>query len=122
MRKKLNSPNAAIHFVASGTLANIIFIGSRLRPHEVVIAATTGHISVLQTGAIEAIGHKIITVPPSDGKLTPESIKDALDENSHFLHMTKPRLVYLSNATEAGTIYTRPNWVQSPIFAKNVHR
>jgi threonine aldolase len=78
-KKKLNSPNAAIHFVAS-TLANIISIGSCLRSHEVVVAATTGHIFVLQIGAIEATGHKIITVPQSDGKLTPESIKDALDE------------------------------------------
>jgi threonine aldolase len=68
---------------------------------------STGHIFARETGAIEAIGHKIITVPPSDGKLTPESIKDALDQNAHFPHMAKPRLVYLSNATETGTLYTK---------------
>ena len=107
IREYINAPTAAIHFVASGTLANIISIGSCLRPHEAVIATSTGHIFVRETGAIEAIGHKIITVPPSDGKLTPKSIQDALDQNAHFPHMTKPRLVYLSNATETGTVYTK---------------
>ncbi|KAJ5633285.1 hypothetical protein N7490_009624 [Penicillium lividum] len=107
IREKVKSPTAAIHFVASGTLANIICIGSCLRPHEAVIAATSGHISVRETGAIEAIGHKIITVSPSNGKLTPEIIKKTLDQNAHFPHMAKPRLVYISNATETGTIYTK---------------
>lgn len=107
MRQKFNGSTPAIHFVGSGTLANIISVGSCLRPHEAVIAATTGHISVRETGAIEAIGHKIINVPPSDGKLTPRSIQNALDENAHFPHMAKPRLVYISNATEMGTIYTK---------------
>lgn len=63
---------------ASGTLANILAISSVLRPHEAVIAPASGHIVVRETGAIEATGHKIITVPPVQGKLTPESISAAL--------------------------------------------
>lgn len=96
-----------IWFVASGTLANILTISSTLRPHEAVIAPATGHIVVRETGAIEATSHKIITMPPVDGKLTPESIMAALKANAHFPHITKPRLVYLSNATEVGTLYTK---------------
>ncbi|KAJ5640102.1 uncharacterized protein N7484_007964 [Penicillium longicatenatum] len=107
IREQINAPVAAIHFVASGTLANIICIASCLRPHEAVIAATTGHITVRETGAIEAIGHKILTVSPSNGKLTPESISQVLDQNGQFPHMAKPRLVYISNTTETGTIYTK---------------
>ncbi|EEU48237.1 uncharacterized protein NECHADRAFT_75610 [Fusarium vanettenii 77-13-4] len=55
----------------------------------------------------EAIGHKIITVPSLDGKVTPESISNALANNAHYPHMAKPRLVYVSNATEMGTLYTK---------------
>ncbi|KAI8691885.1 Beta-elim-lyase domain-containing protein [Fusarium sp. Ph1] len=107
LREKLGDSTLAVHFVAGGTLANIIAIGSCLRPHEAVIAASTGHITVRETGAIEAIGHKIIAVPFLDGKLTPESISNAMANNAHFPHMAKPRLVYISNATEMGTLYTK---------------
>ncbi|WP_207383703.1 threonine aldolase family protein [Ruegeria denitrificans] len=93
--------------MASGTLANILAISSALRSHEAVIAPASGHIVVRETGAIEATGHKIITVPPVEGKLTPDSIHAALDANAHFPHMAKPRLVYISNATEVGTLYTK---------------
>ncbi|PUA18681.1 low specificity L-threonine aldolase [Glaciimonas sp. PCH181] len=107
IRSHLANPDCAIFFVASGTLANIITIGSFLRPHEAVIAAASGHIVTRETGAIEAIGHKIITVPPVNGKLTPDGIRAALEANAHFPHMAKPRLVYISNATEIGTIYSK---------------
>ena len=96
----------AVHFVASGTMANIVSISSCLRPHEAVLAVNSGHIVVREAGAIEATGHKLIVVPAVDGKMTPDNIEQALAANSHFPHMAKPRLVYLSNATETGTIYT----------------
>jgi len=105
IRRHLGGADCAISFVASGTLSNIISIASCLRPHEAVIAASSGHIVGRETGAIEAIGHKIIPVAPVDGKLTPEGIQAALEANAHFPHMAKPRLVYVSNATETGTIY-----------------
>ena len=101
-----DSFQGAIHFVASGTMANIVSIASCLRPHEAVIAVNSGHIVVREAGAIEATGHKLITVPAVDGKITPENIEEALAANAHFPHMAKPRLIYLSNATETGTIYT----------------
>jgi threonine aldolase len=98
--------NGAIHYVASGTMANIVSISSCLRPHEAVIAVSSGHIVVREAGAIEATGHKLIVVPPVDGKLTPANIEAALADNAHFPHMAKPRLIYLSNATEIGTVYS----------------
>ena len=107
IRQHMGDVNPDVWFVASGTLANILAISSALRSHEAVIAPATGHIVVRETGAIEATGHKIITVPPVDGKLTPDSIESALKANAHVPHMAKPRLVYLSNATEAGTLYTK---------------
>lgn len=105
--KHMGDVSPDIWLVASGTLANILAISSAIKSHEAVIAPASGHIVVRETGAIEATGHKIITVPPIEGKLTPDSIKAALDANAHFPHMAKPRLVYISNATEVGTLYTK---------------
>ena len=102
----LGGVDADIHFVASGTMANIVAISSCLRPHEAVVAVSSGHIVTREAGAIEATGHKLIVVPAENGKLTPETVKAALSSNAHFPHMAKPRLLYLSNATETGTVYT----------------
>ncbi|RDW85032.1 threonine aldolase [Coleophoma cylindrospora] len=107
IKEKMNAPGAEIYFVTSGTLANIIAIGSCLRSYEAVIAASSGHIVVRETGAIEAIGQKIINVEPVHGKLTPAGILKALGDNLHFPHMAKPRLVYISNTTEVGTVYSK---------------
>ncbi len=98
--------DGTIHYVASGTLANIVSISGCLRPHEAIIAVDSGHIVVKEAGAIEATGHKLIVVPAVDGKLTTANIEAALASNAHFPHMAKPRLIYLSNATETGTVYS----------------
>lgn len=107
IRRHLGRDDVGIFFVPSGTSANAISIAACLRPHEAVIAASSGHIVTRETGAVEASGHKIINVTPQNGKLTPATIERALDDNWHFPHMAKPRLVYISNATEIGTIYSR---------------
>ena len=103
----LGRDDVGIFFVPSGTSANAISIAACLRPHEAVIAASSGHIVTRETGAVEASGHKIINVAPANGKLTPDSIEKALDDNWHYPHMAKPRLVYISNATEIGTVYSK---------------
>jgi len=104
---KLNNPTAEIYFAAGGTLSNIFVTSSILRSHEAVIAAETGHIATHETGAIEATGHKIITVRSGNGRLTPNDIQQVLDDHALVPHMVKPRLVYISNATEVGTIYRK---------------
>ncbi|KAH6606017.1 pyridoxal phosphate-dependent transferase [Trichoderma cornu-damae] len=107
IRHHLGRDNVGVFFVPSGTSANAISIAACLRPHEAVIACSSGHIVTRETGAVESSGHKIINVAPKDGKLTPETLTKALDDNWHFPHMARPRLVYISNATEIGTIYTK---------------
>lgn len=96
-----------VWFVSGGTLANLIISSAALRSHEAIMSATTGHMAVRETGAIEAVGHKIITMPSDDGKLTPGDVEQAIAANGHVPHMAKPRMVYVSNATEFGTVYTR---------------
>lgn len=107
IQAQLGNQHSEIYFVAGGTLANVIIVASSLRSHEAVIASNIGHMVVRETGAIEATGHKIIAVPSMEGKLTPRDIQVALDNNAHFPHMARPRLVYISNATEVGTLYTK---------------
>ncbi|KAL2844062.1 pyridoxal phosphate-dependent transferase [Aspergillus pseudoustus] len=97
----------SIHFVPSGTAANLISIASCLRPYEAVLAVQTGHIIDKEAGAIEATGHKIIPVPGVQGKMTPKNLETVLSQNTFFPHMAKPRLVYISNATELGTVYSK---------------
>ena len=82
------------------------FIAHVLKPWQAVIAAETGHICTHETGAIEATGHKIIAMPTEDGKLTPQLIQAAVDAHTDH-HMVAPKMVYLSDSTEIGTIYTK---------------
>jgi threonine aldolase len=107
IREKLNNSNAGIYFVSTGTQANLIIASSVLKSHEAVISAEIGHILGREAGAIEATGHKIISMKTGNGKLSVKDIQSALENHSHVPHMVKPKLVYISNATEIGTIYTR---------------
>lgn len=107
LREKMHNEEARIYFVSGGTQANLLVIASLLRPHEAVISAQTGHIFVHEAGAIESTGHRVIAVSTADGKLRPSDIGQALEEYSLRPHVVKPRMVYISNSTETGTIYTK---------------
>lgn len=106
IKKRINRPDADVHLLVTGTQTNTIAIAHFLRPYEAVIATDLGHISVHETGAIEATGHKIIEMESKDGILTPEMIDAAILKHADE-HWVLPRLVYISNATETGTIYTK---------------
>ena len=99
------APQAQVHFLVGGTQANLVLITAALRPHEAAVCAETGHINVHETGSIEAAGHKVLGVPAPDGKLTREGIEIVLAAHADE-HMVKPALVYISNTTEVGTVYT----------------
>ena len=99
--------SAAIHFISGGTQTNLIVIQAVLQSFEAVISADTGHIYVNEAGAVESTGRKIIAVKNTKGKLTPQDIQQVVDAHDHYPHVVKPKLVYISNATEIGTIYTK---------------
>ncbi len=107
IRNRIGSPEAGVFFVSGGTQANLLVIASFLRPHESVICADTGHINVHEAGAIEATGHKIHGVSSPDGKLKVQDIEAVLKEHTNVPHVVKPRLVYVSNSTEVGTVYRK---------------
>lgn len=106
IKDKIGINNVDIHFVTGGTQANLLVISSVLKSYQSVIAATTAHIEVHEAGAIEATGHKISTIETSDGKLTPDKIKKVLEFHTDE-HMVMPKLVFISNSTEIGTVYSK---------------
>ncbi len=110
IRDACGVPDAAVYFLTGGTQANATVIDSLLRPYQGVIAAETGHISTHEAGAIEAGGHKVLTLPQSDGKIGAEAIKAAAKAywgDANRAHMVMPGMVYLSQPTEYGTLYSQ---------------
>ena len=103
--EKIALPDAEVHFTSGGTQANLIVVASALRPYEAVIATDYGHINTHETGAIEATGHKVCVTPHVHGKLDVAGI-EALVTYQSDEHMVKPRMVYISQSTELGTVYT----------------
>ena len=101
---------ADVHFLSGGTQVNLTAIGAILRPHQGVISAESGHILGHETGAIEATGHKALSLTSADGKITGAQV-DALCRE-HFdddgrEHSVQPGMVYISHPTERGTLYTK---------------
>ena len=110
IRKACKAPEADVHFLVGGTQANATIISSILRPYQGVIAATTGHIAVHETGAIEHSGHKVLTLPATNGKITAEQVRNCLLYHYHEdgpEHAVQPGMVYISYPTEYGTLYSK---------------
>ena len=104
------APEADVHFLVGGTQTNTTVIAAILRPWQGVIAAVSGHINCHEAGAIESTGHKVITLPTDNGKITAQQVADYVewhknDESTE--HIVQPGMVYISHPTEAGTLYTK---------------
>lgn len=99
------SSDADIHFLSGGTQTNMTVISYFLKPYEAVLTVDTGHINVHETGAVEGSGHKVFTVKNENGKIKASDIDSACAYNCSE-HYVKLRMVYISNATETGSIYT----------------
>ncbi|MGN0772345.1 MAG: threonine aldolase family protein [Candidatus Ventricola sp.] len=109
IRRLCQAPDAAVHFLVGGTQTNAVVIGAALRPYQGVIAAQSGHISVHESGAIEADGHKVIELPAQDGKLSAAQVDAycrAYREDESAEYIVQPRMVYISHPTELGTLYS----------------
>ena len=105
LKAQLQNDNVQIHLLSGGTQTNLTALSAFLRPHEAAVAAHSGHILVHETGAIEATGHKVLGVTSPDGKVSPADV-EAMVLSHGDEHMVKPRLLYLSQPTEIGTLYS----------------
>ncbi len=110
IRAACGCPDAAVFFTVGGTQTNAVATDALLRPWQGVLAAETGHISVHEAGAVEASGHKVLTLPHRDGKLSAARVGAWIDRfyaDANFGHMVAPGMVYVSHPTEYGALYTR---------------
>lgn len=110
IKKACGNEKLAVHFLVGGTQTNVTVIDTALRSHQGVLCAATGHINVHETGAVEACGHKVLALPSEDGKISAAQVEEAYQEHIHnasFEHMVQPKMVYISNPTELGSIYSK---------------
>lgn len=110
IKKECKREDADVHFLVGGTQTNTTVIASALRPHQGAVAASSGHINVHETGAIEATGHKVLPIPSTDGKITAAAVKELVE--AHWAddsreHTVQPGMVYISQPTENGTAYSK---------------
>lgn len=110
IRKACGREDIDVHFIVGGTQTNLISIAHILRPHQAAVSTVEGHIATHESGAVEGTGHKVITLPSHDGKLSAEEVDELF--SAHFgseisEHMPQPALVYISQPTEIGTLYTK---------------
>ena len=109
IRELCVAPEAEVYFLSGGTQANEVVINTWLAPYQGVIAATTGHVALHEAGAIEHGGHKVLAIPGVDAKVTPDGIRNFVENyyaDDNHEHMVMPGLVYISNPSEYGTVYS----------------
>lgn len=110
IREACQRPDADVHFMVGGTQTNVTVIASILRAHQGVICATSGHINVHETGALEHIGYKCVTLPHDNGLISAEQIEElvvAHRAQEDPCHCVEPAMVYISFSSEYGTIYSK---------------
>lgn len=110
IREAAGVPEAAVFFFPGATQANFVVAAAALASTESVIAADTGHISCHECASVENTGHKVLTLPNVDGKLTAEAVESCARryvESGEAEYITRPAMVYLSFPTESGTLYSR---------------
>ena len=109
IRKACGAPNAEVYLLVGGTQTNATVIDALLRSYQGVLCAETGHIAVHEAGAIEFGGHKVLPLPHTYGKITAAQVTSYMDtflSDDNHEHMVMPGMVYISQPTEYGTLYS----------------
>ena len=109
IREACRCPEAEVKLLVGGTQTNAIVIRALLRSYQGVIAADSGHIAVHEAGAIELGGHKVICLPNEAGKISAAQVEECIrnyEQDDNHEHMVMPGMVYISQPTEYGTLYS----------------
>ena len=123
IKKAIECPDADVHFLVGGTQANMTVIASVLRPYQGVLCAETGHINCHETGAVEATGHKVLALPHREGKINAAQVREyhaAHWRDGAHEHIVQPGMVYISQPTEYGTLYSKGELEELATFALGV--
>lgn len=103
--KKLFGEQTRVFFVFNGTAANVLALQSIMKRHESILCTSISHLNVDECGAPEFFAGKLIPLPHHEGKLSLESLKNALIRKGDQ-HFSQPRVVSLTQPTELGTCYS----------------
>lgn len=109
IRRACADPAAEVEFLTGGTQVNAIVLSALLQDWEGVLSPATGHIAAHEAGAIEYSGHKVLTLPQEQGKISPETLRnwlEAFEADENREHMVFPGALYISFPTEYGTLYS----------------
>lgn len=124
IREACHAPQADVYFISGGTQTNAIVISSMLDRYEGVIACDTGHIAGHEAGSIEYTGHKVLTIPHRNGKIDPQSLQQYIENyyaDENHTHMVFPGMVYISQTTEFGTLYSKKELQKISDVCKKYH-
>lgn len=102
-------PDAKVWFLVGGTQTNATVLDGLLQRHEGVFATESAHISIHEAGAIEASGHKVLTLPQHNGKVDVEDVQRFIKTfygDETYEHMVAPGVLYITHPTEFGSLYT----------------
>ena len=115
IQKECGRPDADVYFMMAGTQTNLTIISASLRPFHGVYGTARSHINTHEAGAIERSGHKVLVVPDEDGKITAAQIAAEQEKYLHDPsreHIVMPKMVYISQPTETGTLYSKKELAQ----------
>ncbi|MBO4564206.1 MAG: aminotransferase class I/II-fold pyridoxal phosphate-dependent enzyme [Bacteroidaceae bacterium] len=124
IRKACGDDSLDVYFLVGGTQTNATVIDALLSHHEGVVAAASGHINVHESGAIEASGHKVLTLPSHNGKVDAQELKQFINDfyaDETYEHMVAPGMLYISYPSEYGTIYTKAELQQLHAVCQKAH-
>ena len=102
-------PDAEVQFLCGGTQTNMVMVNYLLRSFEGVLCADSAHVAVHESGAIEFTGHKVLTLPSTQGKITAEQVDNYVTtyySDPNWPHIVPPGMVYITHPTEYGTLYS----------------
>ena len=95
--------------MATGTAANALALSALVNPWEAVFCHEEAHIHDDECGAPEFFtgGAKLVGIAGEGGKITPEGLRETLERFPRGLvKSSQPGALSLSQATEAGTVYS----------------
>ncbi len=109
VRRLCQCPDAEVQFLCGGTQTNMVMVNYLLRSFEGVLSADSAHVAIHESGAIEFTGHKVLTLPSTQGKITAEQVDNYVTTyytDPNWPHIVPPGMVYITHPTEYGTLYT----------------
>ena len=106
--REIFETDCEVFFVFNGTAANSLVLASLCQSYHSILCHEAAHVETAECGAPEFFsnGSKVLLLPGKNGKIDPAAIADMVKKRTD-IHYPKPRVLSLTQATEAGTVYSK---------------